>query len=62
MDATNGWMGNVKPQTIYNRKRRGFRENWKWQDIITAHVSQVVKQDFPFLFLKQADLCKKSDR
>lgn len=52
-----GWMSNVKPQTIFNRKGGGIIENWKWQDIITAHVSQVVKQVSPFLFLKQTDFC-----
>jgi len=61
MDALNGSMGNVKPQTIFNRKGGRIRENSEWEDIIIAHVSQVVNQ-FLFLFLKQADLCEKSDR
>ena len=61
MDALNGSMGNAKPQTIFNRKGGRIRKNTVWEDIITAHVSQVVNQ-FLFLFLKQADLCEKSDR
>ena len=46
-----GWMGNVKPQTIFNRKVGGIKKNWGWEDIITAHVSQVVKQYFSYFWL-----------
>jgi hypothetical protein len=52
MDATNGSMGNVKPRTIFNRKGGGIKGNGEWEDIIAAHVSQVVEQYFSYYWGK----------